>query len=259
MNSGGRRTRPEMTVGNYESVYSFYGPGRRRDGFTHPLLTVIDAIYSPDLRITPEVVSEIHRLHRQGVGIIVAVNHPSKHDATVLAATIFDHRVRFLSSGTGLTKDPIFRTPLRPLFEYTGTVPVFRAKNYRDVDSAVHVAAAERLVQVCVDQLMAGEVVLTFVEGTNSSASDLRTLALDSVKKGVGLMVAGARAAGAPVAVLPIGLAYHGREHAFLPPRKVVAVAGSPVLWASGPVPTVDDVRETVRSAIAGALDAAWG
>lgn len=258
MNEGGRKKRPSISVENHEAVYDFYGPGRRRDWFTHPLLAVIDAVYRPDVRISEESLTELHRIHRSGSGIIVAVNHPSKHDATVLAAALYDRRVRFLSSGTGLAKDPLFRSPLRPLFEYTGTVPVFRVKNHRDVEADVNVAAAENLIRVCVDQLVAGRVVLTFVEGTNSSAEDRRTIRLESVKKGVGLMVSAARETGAPVAVVPIGLAYHGRDDASLPPRHAVAAVGAPTLWDSGPAPTVDEVRETVRTAIMDALDAAW-
>ena len=247
-----------MTVANWEAVYDYYGPGRRRDGFTYPLLTLVDAIYRPRLRISPEIVTELHRLHDDGVGIVVAANHPSAHDPTVLASVLFDKRIRFLAGGTGLTKDPLFRGPLRPVFEYTGTVPVFRAKNYQGTASEIHDAAAARLIDVCVNRLVDGGVVLTFVEGTNSSADDLRTLRLDSVKKGIGMMVSGAREAGARVAVLPVGLVYHGRERATLPPRHVVAAVGPPVLWDSGPPPTIDDVRHAVRDGIEDALTAAW-
>lgn len=253
-----RGRRPRVTVANWAAVYDYYGPGRRRNGFTYPLLTLVDAIYRPRLRIAPEMISELHRLHEDGVGIVVAVNHPSAHDPTVLAATLFDKRVRFLADGTGLTKDPLFRGPLRPVFEYTGTVPVFRAKNYQGTAAEIHDAAAARLIGLCVDRLVDGGVVLTFVEGTNSSADDLRTLRLESVKKGVGMMVRGAREAGARVAVLPIGLVYHGREHARLPPRHAVAAAGAPILWDSGPPPTVDEVRRAVRDGIDGALTTAW-
>ena len=246
-------------MANYEAVYDFFGPGRRRDGFTYPLLRLIDAIYRPRVRISAETVAELRRLHRAGVGVLVAVNHPSTQDPLVLAATLFDKRIRFLSTGTGLTKDPLFRGPLRPLFEYTGTIPVFRAKNHRGTDSEVYEAAAARLIDVCVDRLVGGGVVLTFVEGTNSSADDLRILRLSSVKKGVGLMVAGARTANAPVAVLPVGLVYHGREHNSLPARRAVAAAGPVITWDSGPVPTVDEVRVAVRDGIASALTVAWG
>lgn len=247
-----------MTVANWKAVYDFYGPGRRRNSFTNPLLRFVDAIYRPRLRIAPETVAELHRLHEDGVGIIVAVNHPSVHDPTVLAAVLFDKRVRFLSEGTGLTKDPLFRGPLRPIFEYTGTVPVFRAKNYQGTAAEIYEAAADRLIGVCVDRLVDGGVVLTFVEGTNSSTDDLRTLRIESVKKGVGLMVNGAREAGARVAVLPLGIVYHGRDHAKLPPRGAVAAAGAPVLWDTGPPPTIDEVRHAVRDGIAEALTEAW-
>lgn len=259
MNAGsGRRSHPEVTVANYEAVYDFYGPGRRSDRFTHPLLRFVGAIYRPQVRIPDETVAELHRLHREGVGIIVAANHPSAHDPFVLATALFDKRVRFLSSGTGLTKDPLFRGPLRPVFEYTGTVPVFRAKNYQGTATDVHAAAASRLIDVCVDRVVTGGVVLTFVEGTNSSADDLRTLRLESVKKGVGLMVVGAREAGAPVAVLPLGLVFQGREHHTLPTRRAVAAAGPILRWESGPPPTVDEVRVAVRDGIDTALTAAW-
>lgn len=253
-----RRPHPEVTLANFEAVYDFYGPGRRSDRFTHRLLRLVDAIYRPQVRIPAGTVAELQRLHRTGVGIIVAVNHPSGHDALVLAATVFDERVRFLSTGTGLTKDPIFRGPLRPVFEYTGTVPVFRAKNYEGTASEIHAAAAGRLIEVCVDRVISGGVVLTFVEGTNSSADDLRTLRLESVKRGVGLMVVDARETGAPVAVLPIGLAYQGSEHNTLPTRRAVAATGPILLWESGPTPTVDEVRAAVRDGIDVALSSAW-
>ena len=247
-----------MTVANYAAVYDYYGPGRRSDRFTHPLLRFVDALYRPRLRIPDETVDEVHRLHREGVGIIVAVNHPSKHDPLVLASALFDKRIRFLSGGTGLTKDPLFRSFLRPVFEYTGTIPVFRAKNYEGTATAVHAAAAGRLIDVCVNRVVTGGVVLTFVEGTNSSADDLRTLRLESVKKGVGLIVVGAREAGAPVAVLPMGLGYRGREHNTLPPRRAVAATGPILHWESGPPPGVDDVRAAVRGGIDAAIAAAW-
>src|SRR5699024_6957127 len=157
-----RLARPEVTVANYEAVYDFFGPGRRRDGFTYPLLRLIDAIYRPRVRLSAETVAELRRLHRAGVGVLVAVNHPSTQDPLVLAATLFDKRIRFLSTGTGLTKDPLFRGPLRPLFEYTGTIPVFRAKNHLGTDSEIYEAAAARLIDVCVDRLVGGGVVLTF-------------------------------------------------------------------------------------------------
>ncbi|MDV8001987.1 lysophospholipid acyltransferase family protein [Rhodococcus sp. IEGM 1408] len=251
--------RPEVTVSNYEAVYDYYGPGRRRDGFTHPLLRFVGALYAPDLRIAPETVAEVHRLHDAGVGLIVAANHPSAHDPLVLASAVFDGRVRFLSGGTGLAKDPLFRSRLRPLFEYTGTVPVFRAKNYVGTGAEIHEAAAARLIEVCVNRLVSGGVVLTFVEGTNSSADDLRTLRLESVKKGVGLMVAGAREAGGEVAVLPVGIAYHGREHATLPPRHAALAVAPPLVWGgNAPAPAVSEVQHAVRDGIDDALTAAW-
>ena len=260
MNAGGRRSaRPEVTVDNYEAVYDFYGPGRRRDGFTYPLLRFVDAVYRPRLLVPQETVADLHRLHDSGVGIIVAANHPSKHDPFVLASAVFDSRVRFLASGTGLTKDPLFRGPLRPVFEYTGTVPVFRAKNYQGTAREVHDGAAARLIDLCVERLTTGGVVLTFVEGTNSSADDLRTLRLESVKKGVGQMVRGVRSGGGSVAVLPVGIVYHGREHARTPPRHPAVAAGPPIVWEGpGPAPTIDEVRAAVREGIDDALTRAW-
>ncbi|MFL0579015.1 lysophospholipid acyltransferase family protein [Dietzia sp. 179-F 9C3 NHS] len=254
-----RRRRPEVTVENAAAVYEFYGPGRRRDAFTHPVLRLADLLYAPEVRIPPAVEAEIHRLHEAGVGIIVAANHPSIHDPLLLATAVWDRRVRFLSDGTGLTKDPLFRGPLRPLFEYTGTVPVFRAKNYLDSPPEFHDDASRRLIQLCVDRIVAGGVVLTFVEGTNSSTDDLRTLRLESVKKGVGQMVGGTRAAGRPVAVVPVAIAYQGREHARTPPRRAVVALGAPILWDEpGPRPSIDQVRAAVRDGIDAVLDEAW-
>ena len=136
---------------------------------------------------------------------------------------------------------------------------MFRAKNYQGTAREVHDAAAARLIGLCVDRLTSGGVVLTFVEGTNSSADDLRTLRLDSVKKGVGQMVRGVCVEGGRGAVLPVGIVYHGREHARTPPRRPVLAAGRPIVWEGpGAPPAIDEVRGAVRDGIDDALTAAW-
>lgn len=260
MNRRARRgARPEVTLGNFAAVYDFYGPGRRRDAFAHSLLRLVTAIWAPRIEITAEVAARLRELHDSGTGVVLAANHPSGHDALVLASAVWDARVRFLSVGTGLAKDSLFSGPTRPLFEYTGTIPVFRAKNYPDVPADTHVAAAERMIEVCSDRLGAGGVVLSFVEGTNSAPEDLRALRPESVKRGVGQIVHGALSAGRPVALLPVGISYQGRERSRVPPRRAMVRAGTPVLWGPGePVPTVDEVREAARTGINSALDAAW-
>src|SRR5699024_446180 len=311
MNRRARRgARPEVTLGNFAAVYDFYGPGRRRDAFAHPLLRLVTAIWAPRIEITAEVAARLRELHDSGTGVVLAANHPSGHDALVLASAVWDARVRFLSGGTGLAKDSLFSGPTRPLFEYTGTIPVFRAKNYPDVPADTHVAAAERrievcsdrlgagggagraraslfsgptrplfgytgtipvfraknypdvpadthvaaaerMIEVCSDRLGAGGVVLSFVEGTNSAPEDLRALRPESVKRGVGQIVHGALSAGRPVALLPVGISYQGRERSRVPPRRAMVRAGTPVLWGPGePVPTVDEVREAARTGI---------
>ena len=68
----------------------------------------------------------------------------------------------------------------------------------------------------------------------------------------------GARGTGAPVAVLPIGLVYRGRDHQTLPPRRTIAAAGPVLTWLAGPVPTVDEVRSAVRDGIDAGLKAGW-
>lgn len=274
-----RGARPEVSLENYAAVYDYFGPGRRRDGFAHPLLRLATLLWAPRLEIDDDVVAEINRLHEAGTGVVLAANHPSGHDALVLASAVWDERVRFLSDGTGLAKDSLFNGLTRPLFEYTGTIPVFRAKNYPRVPAEVHVAAARAMIDVCADRLRTGGVVLSFVEGTNSAPDDLRALRPESVKRGVGQIIHGCLAAGRPVALLPAGISYRGREHAMLPPRRATVRAGRPVVWeargaeaggaeASGteaggveagePVPTVDEVRDVAREAINAALAEAW-
>lgn len=255
-----RGSRPEVTLENYAAAYDFYGPARRRDTFTHPLMRFIDFVWAPRVDIAPDVVAEIHRLHAAGIGVVVAANHPSGHDALVLPGAMWDKRIRFLVGGTGLAKDSLFSGPTRPLFEYTGTIPVFRAKNYPDVLAEVHIAAAARMIEVCSDRLGEGGVVLSFVEGTNSAPEDLRALRPESVKRGVGEIVHGCLAAGHPVALLPVGIVYRGRERATMPPRRATVTAGPPVLWeVAKRVPTVDEIRATAGVAINAALAEAWG
>lgn len=248
-----------MTLENYAAAYRYYGPGRRRNAVAHPLLRLTTLIWAPRLEIDRDVVAEIQRLHAAGTGVVVAANHPSGHDALVLPSAVWDKRVRFLAGGTGLAKDSLFSGPTRPLFEYTGTIPVFRAKNYPEVPAEVHAAAADRMIEVCSEGLRAGGVVLSFVEGTNSAPEDLRALRPASVKRGIGQIVHRCLAAGRPVALLPVGISYRGREHATMPPRRAAVMAGAPVLWeVTDQVPTVDQIRATAREAINAALADAW-
>lgn len=243
--------RPEVHLANYAEVYRFFGRGRRRHRFTHAVLRLATLLWAPRVVVTPEVAAEVRRLSESGTGIVVASNHPSKHDAMVIAAVLWHRPLRILSSGSALAKDSLFSGPMRPVFEYTGTIPVFRAKNYPDVPPEIHIAAAHRMIEVCVEMLREGNAVLYFVEGTNSATEDLRALRRESVKQGIGQIVHDVHAAGRPVALLPVALNYRGQEKSSQPPRGTVATTGMPVLWdASAPTPTIDEVREVARDAI---------
>jgi len=73
-------------------------------------------------------------------------------------------------------------------------------------------------------------------------------------------MVRGVREKGGRVAVLPVGIVYHGREHARTPPRHPAVAAGPPILWEGpGAAPSIDEVRRAVRDGIGEALTRAWG
>lgn len=254
-----RGGRPEVTLENYEAVYRFYGPGRRRDAIAHQVLRLATLIWAPRVEVSDAVAAQIYGMHESGTGVVLAANHPSGHDALVLASTVWDERIRFLAGGTGLGKDSLYSGPLRPIFEYTGTIPVFRSKSYPEAPPELHNAATGRMLEVCSERLRTGGVVLSFVEGTNSAPEDLRALRPGSVKRGIGQIVHGSLSGGQAVALLPVGISYRGRERAALPPRRAFARIGRPVLWdSSDPVPTVDEVREVARGAINAALAEAW-
>src|SRR5699024_12635595 len=91
----------------------------------------------------------------------------------------------------GLAKDSLFSGPTRPLFEYTGTIQVFRAKNYPDVPADTHVAAAERMIEVRSERLGAGGVVLAFVEGTRCAREEHGAVRPGEVRRGGGRDVHG--------------------------------------------------------------------
>lgn len=249
-----RGARPEVSLENYAAVYDYFGPGRRRSWFSEPFFRLVSAVWAPEVRISTAIAAEATRLREAGVGIIVAANHPSTKDPFVLTGLGWDPRIRFLSRSVALSKDELFRGPTAPVFEYMGTLPVFRAKNYPDVPRETHLAASLRLIAECVDHLGAGGSVVAFVEGTTSAPEERRELRLESVKSGIGQMVSGVVESGRPVAILPFGFDYDGREHSRLP-RGVLATAGAPVVWdCDGPVPTIDEVRSVAREAINSAL-----
>lgn len=77
-----------MTLENYEAVYRFYGPGRRRDAIAHQVLRLATLIWAPRVEVSDAVAAQIRGMHESRTGVVLAVNHPSVHDVLILASTM---------------------------------------------------------------------------------------------------------------------------------------------------------------------------
>lgn len=127
--------------------------------------------------------------------VLLVANHPNALIDPVVVARIAGRRVRLLA------KEPLFRMPVVSwLVKGMGCLPVYRAKDGADpkANAATFAAVEEALVR--------GDCVALFPEGVSHHEPRVQPL-----KTGAARMALAAKARGAKVRVVPIGLVYRDK------------------------------------------------
>lgn len=248
-------TRPELTPGNYRSVYEYYETPRTNERWQRAVSAVLRNYYKPEVEIDSEA---RERLTSDRRAPLIVANHPSAHDPTMVASELVHQGMmppailtksqlmarpripavdRLVAEGAlslgmigrgvyGLLRpDAATQWPPRIALEAYGSVPVFRPETYPDESPRLLAYASTRLIELSAEYLRDGRPVLAFPEGTLSSPESHRRLPRSAVKSGIARIAL----ASAPYSyVLPVGIAHRERPSGEAP-RHSQIVIGSPV------------------------------
>lgn len=153
-------------------------------------------------------VDQVASAPRHGA-ILLLPNHPNSLLDPAVIWTTADRDVRFLAKST------LFSTPLRPLLNGAGAIPVYRRRD-EGVDTSKN---AETFAEV-ERALAAGDAVCVFPEGISHSTGRLVPL-----RTGAARMALAAVGRGTSLALVPVGLNFD-RKTAFR--SRVIVVYGHP-------------------------------
>ena len=141
--------------------------------------------------------------------VLFLPNHPNSLLDPALVWATADRDVRFLAKST------LFETPLRPVLDAAGAIPV-----YRKLDQGVDTSKNAETFAAVSAALAAGDAVCIFPEGISHSTGKLEPL-----RTGAARMALAAEREGTPVALVPVGLNFD-RKATFR--SRVTVVFGAP-------------------------------
>ena len=141
--------------------------------------------------------------------VLFLPNHPNSLLDPALVWATADRDVRFLAKST------LFETPLRPVLDAAGAIPV-----YRKLDQGVDTTKNAEMFAAVSTALAAGDAVCIFPEGISHSTGKLEPL-----RTGAARMALAAEREGTPVALVAVGLNFD-RKATFR--SRVTVVFGAP-------------------------------
>lgn len=220
--------RPEITAGNYAEVYDYYEESRLRPHLSNLVYRSSNVLFRPDVHIEDETRETIEAQMALGKGVLLAMNHPSHQDPFVGAASMYESGIDGLTDCMALAKDSLFRGPTRPIFEYTGCVPVFRHKSYPGLDTRTFAAATGRLLDLAATRLQGGQTVSILPEGTISRPEARTHLELQDIKSGIARVAL--KATDEHSLIVPIAIAYRNNKRTGeMTPRHAIVTLGDPI------------------------------
>src|SRR4051812_34292141 len=161
-------------------------------------------------RTTSRVFYRIDRAGAPPAGAVLLLpNHVNALLDPALVSATAGRDVRFLAKST------LFKSPLRPLLQAAGAIPV-----YRKLDQGVDVSKNAETFAAVDAALANGDAVCIFPEGISHSTGRLVPL-----RTGAARMALSAARAGTRVALVPVGLNF---EHKSAFRSRVTIVYGSP-------------------------------
>lgn len=220
--------RPDITAENYKEVYDYYKESRVKPHFSNFVYHASNMVFQPDVRIEDETRELIEAQMALGKGVLLTMNHPSKHDAFVGAASMYESGIAGLTDCMAFAKDSLFRGLTRPIFEYTGCVPVFRHKSYPDIDARTFAAATGCLLDLAAKRLQGGQTVSILPEGTISRPEAVKNLELHDIKSGIARVAL--KATDEHSLIVPIAIAYRNNKRTGeMTPRHAIVTLGNPI------------------------------
>lgn len=244
---------PKITAKNYNAVYDYYQESRLKPHLSNSIYRTSNALYQPNVFIGDETRELIRAELTLGKGALLAMNHPSHHDPFVGASGVYQSGIPELTDSMAFAKDSLFRGPTRPLFEYTGCVPVFRHKSYPELDRRTFGLATGRLLDLASSRLRDGQTVTILPEGTTSRPEALTHLELQDIKSGIARVALAA--SDEHSLIVPAAIAYrHSRRSGRVAPRHAIVAFGDPITEYE---PSSRGIREQVLVAIQTQLERA--
>ncbi len=223
-----------MTVENADEVYDFYTEHQQPRLKARFAYVALAAKFRPRVSFDGDARAEIKRLIGDDVRLVICINHLSSRDQYIAAAAVAKSPIRRLIGRIRvLAKNDLFDDPKqRANLDMMGCIPVFRARDNHPETAA---AASRRMIAVCVERGVRGDSFAIFPEGTRNDTDPSTLLPLAS---GVGQIAVGI-AAHAPVAVLPLAIAYCDGSS-----------VGAEVVWGMPRVVSADESVADVTGAL---------
>ncbi|MGW6694218.1 lysophospholipid acyltransferase family protein [Rhodococcus sp. NPDC054953] len=199
-------TKPNVTLENSDVVYDFYLAHRQNRLLAKAAYATLAAKFRPRVRFAEGARETIAALVRDGVSVVLSVNHLSESDPYTVAGAAWRSPLRSVIGRTRvLAKDELFADrALRDRIDLMGSIPVFRGRNHgmRAVN-----AAGQRMMDVCAERMRRGDSLAIFPEGTCNEGDPRR---LQAVGSGVGHITSRAIRLGVTPALLHMGISYGG-------------------------------------------------
>lgn len=211
-------SKPRVALENYQQLYDHYGSRRPNRLANRILHAALGAIIRPQVSFAAEAEEDVANLLASNVTLVLASNHVSNFDPPVIAAMAQRERViRPMRGKTSvLSKNSLFKQPLRPIIDQLYAIPTFRAGEATRADgsvdearTALQRAASQRVQDMSVDLLDNGIHMAIFPEGTRNKQDPTM---VQRVKHGLGDIVCRV-APETMLAIVPMGIYYGPGEH----------------------------------------------
>ena len=176
--------------------------------------------------------------------VLLCINHPNNLVDSLLVGAVTARKVHYLATAA------LFRNPIAARFlRACGAVPV-----YRKQDDPAGTSRNADTFSACFSMLEAGRVIGIYPEGTTHAEERVQRIKTGAARIALAYEARRHQTAGAPLAVVPVGLTFEARK-AFRGRVRVsfgeaLPVAGYAQAYARDPVAAVEDLTLGIQRAM---------
>ncbi len=252
-------TQPEIALENYKAVYDHYDTFQPNPRIFKAGSALMRAAFRPSaMEFLNDAEAELDEHFDENGVIVLASNHTRLRDPMVIASAVSCTPALepMRSDAVIPTKTGLFQQrTLRWAVEGMGSVPAFREKDITHADRETTSderrmlgSASVRLIGLLSNKLVQGKSLGIFPEGTRNKTDRRTVQALD---RGVAMIASKAASRGANVAIVPLGVAYHGPKAL----RRPALVTGGLIRPEAG---NAREIIEVLRTRMQKCVDAAF-